>query len=113
MPVRVNQLKRSLREGKTVFGSAVRLPEPGLVEILGYAGFDYVVIDGEHGSMGWAEMERMILAGYAAGTTPIVRVAENEAALIMRTLDLGAMGVLVPHVASAPDAERFRSGALY
>ncbi|MBI3465323.1 MAG: siderophore biosynthesis protein SbnG, partial [Planctomycetes bacterium] len=98
MPVRTNKLKRALREGKTVFGSSVRLPEPGLVEALGYGGFDYVLIDGEHGSMGWAEMERMILAAYAADTTPIVRVLKNEPELVMRALDLGAQGILVPHV---------------
>ena len=113
MPIRTNKLKRALREGKTVFGSSVRLPEPGLVEALGYAGFDYVVIDGEHGSMGWADMERMILAAYAADTTPMVRVVKNEPELVMRALDLGAMGILVPHVCTAADAQRLKDGALY
>jgi 4-hydroxy-2-oxoheptanedioate aldolase len=113
MPVRRNKLKAALREGKTVFGSAVRLPEPGLVEVLGYAGFDYVLIDGEHGSMGWAELERMILAAYASDTTPVVRVLKNEPELVMRALDLGAQGVLVPHVCTAADAQRFKDGALY
>lgn len=113
MPIRQNKLKRLLREGKTVFGSSVRLPEPGLVEALGYAGFDYVVIDGEHGSMGWTEMERMILAAYASDTTPIVRVLKNEPELVMRTLDLGAQGVLVPHVCTVADARRFKDGAMY
>jgi 4-hydroxy-2-oxoheptanedioate aldolase len=91
----------------------VRLPEPGLVEALGYAGFDYVLIDGEHGAIGLAEMERMILAAYAAATTPIVRVLKNEPELVMQALDLGAMGVLVPHVCTEADARRFREGALY
>src|SRR5213593_4355677 len=77
MPVRTNRLKRALASGKTVFGSSVRLPEPGLVEALGYAGFDYVLIDGEHGAIGWADMERMILAAFAASTTPLVRVLKN------------------------------------
>ena len=77
MPIRQNKLKRLLSAGQTVFGSSVRLPEPGLVEALGYAGFDYVLIDGEHGSMGWADMERMILAAYAADTIPMVRVVKN------------------------------------
>ena len=113
MPVRINKLKRSLQEGKTVFGSSVRLPEPGLVEVLGHAGFDYVLIDGEHGSMGWAEMERMILAAYAVDTTPIVRVLKNEPELVMRALDLGAQGILVPHVRTTADAQQFKDGALY
>jgi 2-keto-3-deoxy-L-rhamnonate aldolase RhmA len=113
MSVRTNQLKRALREGKTVFGSSVRLPEPGLVEALGYAGFDYVLIDGEHGSIGWADMERMILAAHAANTTPLVRVLKNEPELVMRALDIGAMGILVPHVCTEADARRLKDGALY
>lgn len=113
MPIRQNKLKRLLREGKTIFGSSVRLPEPGLVEALGFAGFDYVLIDGEHGSMGWADTERMILAAHAADTTPIVRVLKNEPELVMRALDIGAMGILVPHVCNEVDARRLKDGALY
>jgi 4-hydroxy-2-oxoheptanedioate aldolase len=113
MPVRPNKLKRALREGKAVFGSAARLPEPGLVEALGYAGFDYVVIDAEHGSIGWEALERMVLAAYAADTTPIVRVTKNEPELVMRSLDLGAQGILVPHICTESDARRLRDGAIY
>lgn len=113
MSVRKNRVKQILREGGTIFGSGTRLSEPGLVEILGYAGFDFVIIDGEHGSMGWAEMERMILAGLATDAAPIVRVLKNEAELVMRTLDLGAMGVLIPHLRTPDDARRFVDGAMY
>ncbi len=113
MSIRENKLKRLLRQGGTVFGSSVRLPEPGLVEALGYAGFDYVLIDGEHGSMGWADMDRMILAAFAAGTTPIVRVVKNEPELVMRALDIGAQGILVPHVCTEADARRLKDGGLY
>ena len=113
MAIRKNKLKQLLSDGKTVFGSSVRLPEPGLVEALGFAGFDYVLIDGEHGSMGWADMERMILAAHAAATTPVVRVVKNEPELVMRALDIGAMGILVPHVCTEADARRLTDGALY
>lgn len=113
MPIRQNKLKRLVSQGKTVFGSSVRLPEPGLVEALGFSGFDYVLIDGEHGSMGWADMERMILAAHAADTTPVVRVVKNEPELVMRALDIGAMGILVPHVCTEADARRLKDGALY
>ena len=106
-------MKRKLQDGSTVFGVGARLPEPGIVEILGYAGLDYVRIDGEHGSVGWTEMERMILAAYAVGITPIVRIHENNAAMIMRALDLGAMGILVPHCRNAEDAQHIVDGALY
>lgn len=96
-----------------VFGSSVRLPDPGLVEILGSAGFDFVVIDCEHGSIGWSDMERMILAAFASGTVPFVRVLKNDAEAVMRTLDLGAQGILIPHVRCGADARALRSAALY
>ncbi|MSS73312.1 MAG: siderophore biosynthesis protein SbnG [Candidatus Latescibacteria bacterium] len=111
--VRINRVKQILKQGGTIYGSATRLPEPGLVEILGYAGFDFVLIDAEHGAMGWAEMERMILAGLATDAAPFVRVVKNEPELVMRTLDLGAMGVMIPHCRTAEDARRFVNGAYY
>lgn len=113
MNIRTNTVKQKLKSGEPVFGSSVRLPEPGLVEVLGYAGMDYVLIDAEHSSIGWTEMERMILAGYAADTTPIVRIHENNEAMVMRALDIGAMGILVPHCRNAEEAQTLVNGALY
>jgi 4-hydroxy-2-oxoheptanedioate aldolase len=113
MNIRTNKLKQKLAAGGLVLSGGVRLPEPGLVEVMGYAGVDYVLIDAEHGSMGWTEIERMVLAAYAADTTPIVRVHENDEARIMRALDLGAMGVLVPHIRSAEEAQHVVDGAFY
>ncbi|MCZ6679190.1 MAG: aldolase/citrate lyase family protein [Candidatus Poribacteria bacterium] len=113
MNIRTNKLKQKLKARELVFSGSVRLPEPGLVEVMGYAGVDYVLIDAEHGSIGWTEMERMILGAYAADVTPIVRIHENNEAMIMRALDIGAMGVLVPHCRNAADAQRVVDGALY
>jgi 4-hydroxy-2-oxoheptanedioate aldolase len=113
MNIRTNTMKQKLKSGESVFGGSVRLPEPGLVEVFGYAGMDYVLIDAEHGSIGWTEMERMILAAFAADTTPVVRVHENNEAMVMRVLDIGAMGVLVPHCRNAEEAQRLVNGALY
>jgi 2-keto-3-deoxy-L-rhamnonate aldolase RhmA len=50
MPVRTNRMKQKLREGQPAFGGLLRTPEPTLVEVLGYAGYDYVVLDAEHGA---------------------------------------------------------------
>mgnify|MGYP003322113330 FL=1 len=104
MPVRPNRAKDIIRQGGCLVSTAVRLPEPSLVEILGYAGFDFVLIDGEHGSIGWSDMERMILAAHASDTVPVVRVLKNEPEMIMRSLDLGAQGILIPHCCTAEDA---------
>lgn len=114
MPVRQNRVKDVLRSGGTVFSSSVRLPEPGLCEILGLSGFDWVLIDGEHGAIGPVEIDRMTQSCHAAGTVPVVRVLHNDdPEEVMRSLDLGAQGILIPHCRTAADARALRDAALY
>jgi 4-hydroxy-2-oxoheptanedioate aldolase len=113
MPVRTNRMKQKLRDGQPVFGGLLRTPEPTLVEVLGYAGYDYVVLDAEHGAHSFEALDTLILTAYASDVTPIVRVNENTPGLIMRVLDIGAQGVLVPHIKSAADARRAVAAALY
>jgi 2-keto-3-deoxy-L-rhamnonate aldolase RhmA len=113
MPVRINRMKQKLREGQPVFGGLLRTPEPSLVEVLGYAGYDYVVLDAEHGAHSFEALDTLILSAYASNVTPVVRINDNAPGLIMRVLDLGAQGVLVPHIRNADDARRAVSAALY
>lgn len=113
MNLRTNPLKTRLKTGATALVSFIRLSEPGLAEILGYAGLDGVIIDMEHGAMGWTEAERMILAAYAAETTPIVRVARLDPSLITRALDIGALGIIAPHIRCAASARKLLEHALY
>jgi len=114
MPVRVNKVKHLLRAGETIYSSSVRLPEPGLCELLGYAGFDFVLIDGEHGAVDAATIDRLVQGCFAGGTVPVVRVLRNdEPEAVMKALDLGAQGVLIPHCRTAEDAHRLRAAAFY
>lgn len=108
-----NRLKSRMAEGETVFVTFIRLPEPGIVEILGHAGFDGVIVDFEHGSVGWAELEGMVFAASATGIALIVRPTCNEPARIMRALDLGAAGILAPHICDRDGARMLRRGALF
>ncbi len=109
-----SQLKQKLKAGEVVYSSSVRVAEPVLCEILGHAGFDFVVLDGEHGVAETAVLERLILGCLAGGTAPIARVLRpDEPAAVMRALDLGAEGILLPHCRSADDAQRLRQAALY
>ena len=72
MQVRENKVKQILNSGGTIFSSSVRLPEPGLCEILGYAGFDFVLLDGEHGAVDNSSIDRMTQSCFAADTVPVV-----------------------------------------
>jgi len=114
MPVRENKVKQVLRSGGTIYSSSVRLPEPGLCELLGYAGFDFVLIDGEHGAVDAATIDRLVQGCFAGGTVPVVRVLRNdEPEAVMQALDLGAQGVLIPHCRTADDARRLQQAAFY
>jgi 2-keto-3-deoxy-L-rhamnonate aldolase RhmA len=84
----------------------VMFPSPQMVEMLGYAGFDWVLIDCEHGSIGPGDVELMCMAADAAGITPIGRPKSNASAEITSLMDRGVMGVQVPHINTAADARR-------
>jgi len=114
MHVRPNRAKEVLKSGGTLYTSSVRLPEPGLCEILGYAGFDFVLLDGEHGAVDAAVIDRLVQGCFAGNTVPIVRVLRNDdPEAVMHALDLGAQGILLPHCRTADDALRLRESALH
>ena len=108
-----NELKRRLRNGEAVVGSFCNLPSPEAVELLGWAGLDFVIIDAEHGPQGPETVANMVRAAEASGTTPLVRVATNEPQNILRYLDTGAQGLQMPMVNGPDDAQRAVASALY
>jgi 4-hydroxy-2-oxoheptanedioate aldolase len=100
-----NLSKQRLREGKAILGVHIPFPAPAVVELAAAAGFHWVLIDCEHGPMNHETVETMIRAAESAGITPVVRPPRNEAATILRYLDMGAQGVFVPNIQSRSDAE--------
>jgi 2-keto-3-deoxy-L-rhamnonate aldolase RhmA len=101
-----NRMKARLQAGEPVFGCSIMVPSPQLVEMIAYAGFDWVLIDLEHGTIDLETAELMIMAAQASGVTPIARPRSNSKADISGIMDRGAMGVQVPHVNTAADARR-------
>ena len=101
-----NTMKAKLQAGQPALGCSVMFPSPQMVEMLGYAGFDWVLLDCEHGSLSPADVEVMAMAADAAGVTAIARPRTNAAADIQSVMDRGVMGVQVPHVNTADDARR-------
>nr|WP_153737236.1 aldolase/citrate lyase family protein [Aquibacillus halophilus] len=85
---------------------------PSLVEMFGYAGYDFVIIDDEHGTYGAIEMENMIRAAMLVDLVPIVRVDYNPSS-IQKALDRGALGIQVPMVNTKEDAKRVVQRAKY
>jgi len=108
-----NQLKRKLNDGKVVVGSFVYVPSSKLTEIIGLSGFDFVVIDMEHGPIDMGPAEDMIRAADVAGVTPIVRVSHNTKHLIMRAFDIGAHAIHIPDINTESDARGAVSSSKY
>lgn len=101
-----NTMKTLISRGEPAFGVSIMFPSPQLVEMVAYAGFDWVLIDCEHGSIGPADVELMAMAADASGITPIGRPRSNATADIQSIMDRGVKGVQVPHVNTREDAER-------
>jgi 4-hydroxy-2-oxoheptanedioate aldolase len=100
-----NPLKVKLAADQPILGLFVQSPSPDTVEMAAAAGFDYVIIDEEHGSFGMTETVAMIRAAEASGVCPIVRVPDHGAANLRRAAEAGALGVYVPDIRSAKEAE--------
>ncbi len=102
--------------GSLCIGSFVKTPTGHATEILGDLGFDFVVVDAEHGPFDRGSMDQALQAARGIGLPALVRVPCAEPWHILSALDCGAVGVVVPHVMSAAQAEeiaracRFRNG---
>ena len=103
--MQTNIIKAKIKAGETVFGCFVRYPDATLIEVMGYHGWDFIVFDGEHGTVEPLGCEHMVRAAELRGVTPIVRVPTNAQPTILRFMDTGAHGLVVPWVNTAEQAE--------
>ncbi len=106
-------LKEKIRTGQPTLGIFVKTPAASTVELLGIAGLDFVALDAEHAPFGVESLDRCLLAAHAAGIPALVRLADAAPSTILRVLDMGAAGIIVPHIKSAKDATGVVSAARY
>jgi len=107
-------LKERLFEGGRGIGTfLVEFVRPSVPRILADAGFDFVVIDMEHGVHTLNTAEGLIASSRAAGIAPIVRIPQIDRAHVLRVLELGARGIMAPMIESPEDAERLFALAKY
>ena len=93
--------KRRLAARERLLGTFLKTPTPHATEILGEVGFDFLVVDAEHAPFDGRDLDTLMLAARAAGIASLVRVPSADPAEMGAVLDMGAAGVLVPHVDSA------------
>ena len=99
-------LKKALKNGSFVLGTWCVLPSPAVVNVLAKAGLDFVIIDMEHGPMDYRVAQDMIMSAECVGAEALVRVPSLDESNILRALDIGASGVIVPHVESVEDRKK-------
>lgn len=113
MKKRVNRIRRQRAAGGIAMGVNLQMSSPELVEIIGATGYDFALFDCEHGSFYLDRTVEMCRAADAVGITPLVRVPDQSPSNIMRALDAGGMGVVVPNISNAAQARAAVSAARY
>lgn len=99
-----NSLKKHLLNGETCLGMFLTVHSTEIVEILGISGYDFVVVDMEHGPGNAQEALPLFIAAERRGLCPVVRIPSITSATVVRLLDIGACGLQAPQVGSAEDA---------
>ncbi|TDI63850.1 MAG: aldolase [Alphaproteobacteria bacterium] len=97
-------LKEKIRAGQPTLGLFIRTPAPQIVESLAQTGLDFVALDAEHAPFGINALDTCILAARASGIPVLVRVPEATSSKVLSVLDMGAAGIIVPHVKTAGEA---------
>ena len=101
-----NRVKSLIKNGGVAYGVLVALPSPALVEMAGFAGFDFVILDREHGAISPETLENMVRAAEASGICPFVRIRDSQPESVLVALDRGAQGIVIPHMNDPQQASR-------
>lgn len=105
--------RERLKTGKALFGPFISLCHPAIMEVTGLAGFDFAIIDTEHGEISTDRALDLIRAAQLSGVSPIIRVYGNQPELIGKALDMGAEGVQIPMVCDKAGAAAAVSAAKF
>lgn len=113
MPAPVNSFKAALKSGKPQIGFWLALANPYTAEIAGGAGFDWLLIDGEHAPNDIPLITAQLQALAGSGAYPVVRLPIGETWMVKQVLDIGAQTILVPMVESGAQADMLAKAMLY
>jgi 2-keto-3-deoxy-L-rhamnonate aldolase RhmA len=105
--------RKRLAAGEILSGTFIKTPSGHATEILGDLGFDFVVLDEEHAPFDRRSIDDALIAARAANIAALVRVASGTGPNLLSVLDCGAIGVLIPHVASVERAREVAAACRY
>lgn len=109
----VNTLKAQMQAGQPQYGLWLNTASPIVAELAGTAGYDWCLIDGEHGPQGLSAMVPQVQALAASGTPAVVRIPDPQVWMVKQVLDLGVQTVLVPMVDTGAQAAEMGRAARY
>jgi 2-keto-3-deoxy-L-rhamnonate aldolase RhmA len=108
-----NSITKALRIRKQAIGTWIQTRSPEACEIAGLSGFDFLIIDMEHGSFGWESVVEMIRAVDCTPASAVVRLPSDSPHDVKKAVDAGAVGLLIPGIQSAEQASRVVKAARY
>ena len=97
-------LKQRLMRGEVLFGTFFKFGAPQLAEMLGYAGMDFIIVDGEHGDCSYSDMQNIVRAANSVGMSAVIRVPNALDQNILHAGDMGAQGIQIPNLRTAEEA---------
>jgi 4-hydroxy-2-oxoheptanedioate aldolase len=106
-------IKDKLKLGKDVYGVWCVIPSPEVINIISKSGLDFVIVDMEHGSVDYTTAQRMVTSAHSENCDAIIRTPKNDESNILKSLDIGSDGVIIPHVNSIEDVEKCISYSKY
>ena len=113
MGIYLDKLTEKMKKGKIVCGVCVSLNDPAVSELVGMAGYDFVWIEGEHGAMGRAEMQNLMIGAHAGGAAAMIRLPYSDAALVRPVMDMGPDIIGFPFINTAEDAKKAVAACTY
>lgn len=111
--IRENKTKSKLQRGEPVFGVISNSADPMLAELVGLCGYDYYMLDAEHGPISPAQAAEFARACEGVGVTPLVRVGQKDAKLVLQYMDNGLMGVMMPGLETVAEIKMLVNAVKY
>ena len=106
-------IKNKLKLGEDVYGVWCVIPSPEVIGVISKSGLDFVIVDMEHGTMDYTTTQQMVVSAQSEKCDAIIRTPRNDESDILKSLDIGSDGIIVPHVNTIEDVEKCISYSKY
>jgi 4-hydroxy-2-oxoheptanedioate aldolase len=113
MFIQPNKTKAKLKAGTPAFGVISTSDDPQLAELFGLAGFDYYILDAEHGLIDPAQAVNVVRACELTGITPMIRIGPKDPKLVLQYLDAGMMGIMMPGLETVEEVQMIVDAVKY